>query len=135
MRIRNLESEISRLLSENIAIRERVISLQHEVNRSPEKTAMISIGLVQSQLEAKLGEMGELVQELGKAHSSISVGRTSRRRSIKQSSPKKSPDQRNWKNTLTLSEVTCGSESSRLPAIIEDKTYPRRTLEYDAMLD
>lgn len=133
VRIRNLESEISRLLSENIAYRERVIKLQHEVDRCPGEVALDGVATLRLTLEAKLAELGNLVQELGKAHDGMSVGRTSRRRSTQQSSPKKSPDQRNWKNALTLSEVTGGSENPRLPPIIEDKYYPRRTLEYGSI--
>ena len=48
---------------------------------------------------------------------------------MNQSSPRRSPDQRNWKNALTLSEVTGGTDG-RLPPIVEDKYYPRRTMEY-----
>ena len=130
VRIRNLESEISRLLSENIAFRERVIRLQHEVDRGPTQAAADNVAAIRLRLEAKLAEIGHLVQDLGEAHGSPGIHQTSRRKSTQQSSPEKSPDQRNWKNTFTLSEVTGCSDISRLPPIVEDKYYPRRTLEY-----
>ena len=130
VRIRNLESEVSRLLSENIAFRERVIKLQHEVERGPRQAAVDNVDAIRLRLEAKLAEIGHLVQDLGEAHGSLGVTQTFCRKSTQQNSPKKSPDQRNWKNTLTLSDVTGYSDVSRLPPIVEDKCYPRRTLEY-----
>ena len=126
VRIRSLENEISRLLSENIAFRERLIKLQHEVDRSPGQAAFDSIGILRNGLETKLAELSSVVKELGKVQ--IEPRRQSWRKSIQQSSLKRSPDQRNWKNALTLSEVT-GAVDGRLPPIVEDKYYPRRTLE------
>ena len=129
VRIRNLESEISRLLSENITFREHNIKLQYEIDKQPAQGTWNDVGTIRSKLEAKLAELGDLVKDLGIAHGSLSIGQTSRRRSTQQSSPKRSPDQRNWKNALSLSEVTGVSDSSRLPPIFEDKYFPRRTLE------
>ena len=134
VRIRNLEIEISRLLSENIAYRERVIKLQHEVGRSPGLETRDSIGKFRSQLESKLADLTGLVQELGTIQQNLEPRRVSRRRSIQRSSPKRSPDQRNWKNALGFSEVA-GVVDGRLPPIAEDKYYPRRTLEYDPCPD
>ncbi|KAL8830217.1 MAG: hypothetical protein Q9191_001557 [Dirinaria sp. TL-2023a] len=51
-----------------------------------------------------------------------------------QNSPKRSPDQRNWKNSLCLSEVP-GVVGGRLPPIVEDKYYPRQTLESEELHD
>ena len=124
VRIRNLESEISRLLSENIAFRERVISLEHEVDRSPGQAAVDDVGSIRSRLEAKLGQLGCLVQELGKAHGNLSMGRLSRRQSTQQSSPRKSPDR------ITLGDISRNPQIPRLPPIIEDNLFPKRTLEY-----
>lgn len=129
VRIRNLESEISRLLSENITFREQNIKLQYEIDRYPAQGTWNDVGTIRAKLEAKLAELGDLVKDLGMAHGSLSFGRTSRRRSTKQSSPRRSPDQRNWKNALSLSDVTGVPDLSRLPPIIEDKYFPRRTLE------
>ena len=129
LRIRNLEAETSRLLSENIALREQNIKLQCEVERRSTRNTLHNVGLVKGKLEAKLAELGSLVVELGEIQSRR---RTSHRPSGGHSenlATKRSPDQRNWKNALTLSEVTAGQDG-RLPPILEDKLYPRRTLEY-----
>lgn len=40
----------------------------------------------------------------------------------------RTPDQKNWRNMRTFSEAA-GLEDDRLPPILEDKYYPRRTLE------
>ena len=128
LRIRNLESEVSRLLSENVSFREQVIRLKHEVERDTSRAAQKNIDVIQSKLEAKLTELGELVQELGMVQSNVESSRAHKRNSMNRTSPKRSPDQKNWKNALTLSEVTGGTDG-RLPPIIEDKYYPRRTME------
>ena len=107
-----------------------MIKLQNEVDRGPKQAAVDNVATIRLRLEAKLAEIGHLVQDLGEAHGSLGIPQTSRRKSTQQSSPKRSPDQRNWKNTFTLSDVTGYSDVSRLPPIVEDKYYPRRTLEY-----
>ena len=87
------------------------------------------VDIVKGKLEAKLTELGGLVQELGNVQRNVESQRAQRRRSLSRNSPKKSPDQRNWKNALTLAEVTGGADD-RLPPIVEDKYFPRRTMEY-----
>ncbi|KAL8678147.1 MAG: hypothetical protein Q9186_005479 [Xanthomendoza sp. 1 TL-2023] len=130
IRIRTLESEISRLLSENIALREQVIKLQFEIDNN---VGAGDIGRVKGILEAKLSELGSLVQELGNVQQIAEDRRAIRRKSGVKASPKKSPDQRNWKNALTISEVTGGADG-RLPPIVEGKYYPRRTLDADELV-
>ena len=87
------------------------------------------VDFVKGKLEAKLAELGGLVQELGHVQKNVEGQRAQRRRSVNRSPPKRSPDQRHWKNALTLSEVTGGADG-RLPPIVEDKYFPRRTMEY-----
>ncbi|KAL8934663.1 MAG: hypothetical protein Q9211_005108 [Gyalolechia sp. 1 TL-2023] len=128
LRIRNLESEVSRLLSENITLREQIIKLQFEIDNN---FGADSISAVKGKLETKLAELGGLVQQLGK---SAADRRTARRRSGVKSSPKESPAQKHWKNALNISEVTAGADG-RLPPIVEGKYYPRRTLDADEILE
>ena len=129
LRIRNLEAETSRLLSENITLRERNIKLQQEVDSRPQRSTLEGIGNVKDKLEIKLAELSTLVGELGRTHGSAAQNRSPTRKRAERRSPKRSPDQRNWKNALTLSEVT-GGQDGRLPPIVEDKYFPRKTLEY-----
>ncbi|KAL8734366.1 MAG: hypothetical protein Q9166_001564 [cf. Caloplaca sp. 2 TL-2023] len=130
IRIRTLENDISRLLSENIALREQVIKLQFEIDNS---VGAGNVSTVKEQLEVKLLELGGLVQELGNVQQSYEDRRARRRRSGVKDSPKRSPEQRNWKNALTISEVP-GSVDGRLPPIVEGKYYPRRTLDADELV-
>ncbi|MCJ1475329.1 hypothetical protein MMC13_003991 [Lambiella insularis] len=133
LRIRNLEAETSRLLSENLALREQVISLQHELDCRPKRSVLEDLGLVKDKLDIKLAELGSLVFELGQARKSAIADNSPPRRRSRKASPKRSPDQRNWKNVLSLSEVT-GGQDGRLPPIVEDKYYPRRTLDPESLL-
>lgn len=127
VRIRNLECEISRLLGENASLREQVIKLHYEAEKSASKSVLENVDTVKSKLEAKLSELGALVKDLGFIKKSAENQHAQRRKSVNMSSPKRSPDRRIWKNTLTLSEAVGGADG-RLPPIMEDKYYPRRTL-------
>lgn len=102
------------------------------MDRVPGQIAVDDVGSVRSKLEVKLEELGYLVQELGKAHGNLSMGRKSRRQSTKQISSRKSSDQKELKNSLTLADTNRDSQNPRLPPIIEDKYFPRRTLEYES---
>ncbi|MCJ1431888.1 hypothetical protein MMC27_001244 [Xylographa pallens] len=133
LRIRTLEAETSRLLSENLVLREKIISLEYELNHRPKREALEDLGLVKDKLEAKLAELGGLVFELGRAQKNAIATSASSRRQSRGKSPKRSPDQRIWRNALTLSEVT-GGQDRRLPPIVEDKYYPRRTLDSEELL-
>ena len=130
IRIRNLECEVSRLLSENASFREEIIRLHYELERNTGSTTTSSVDAVKNQLEDKLSELGNLVRELGDLQRDRIHQSSQRTLSIIQGSPKRSPDQKRWRNGLTISEVL-GSEEGRLPPILEDKHYPRRTLRYD----
>ncbi|CAF9910231.1 MAG: hypothetical protein ALECFALPRED_006429 [Alectoria fallacina] len=132
LRIRNLESEVTRLLSENVSLREQIIKLHYEAEKTTGRAVLEGVKVVKGKLEAKLAELGGLVQELGIVQNSID-SQSAQKRSINRSSPKISPDQRNWKNALTLSEVTGGADG-RLPPIVEDKYFPRRTMDAEELL-
>ena len=125
LRIRNLENETSRLLAENLELREQILRVKNELDNS--KTQFIAkTRLTKSHLQTKLLELDALVNSLGDEptpEKSPGVGR------IAKASPSRSLDQRNWKNMCSLSEVVAGQEG-RLPPILENQTYPRRTLQY-----
>ena len=129
LRIRTLESEVTRLLSENVSLREQMIKIRYETEKSTGRAVLEYVDNMKGKFEAKLAELGGLVEELGNVKKNVDTQRAQRRKSVMRSSPKRSPDQRNWKNALTLSEVTGGADG-RLPPIVEDKYFPRRTMEY-----
>lgn len=127
LRIRNLENETSRLLAENLGLREQILRLHTELENGRVQRIADHTGIVKAQLEAKLLEISTLIKGLG--DESAPKKKSPRAGKIIKSSPNTSPDQKNWKNMCTLSEAVGGQEG-RLPPILENKTYPRRTLEY-----
>jgi hypothetical protein len=131
LRIRNLENETSRLLAENLGLREQILHLQNELENGKAQKIADGTGVIKLQLEAKLLEIGALITGLGDG--SAPKRRSPREGKITKASPSRSPDQRNWKNLCTLSEAVAGQEG-RLPAILENKSYPRRTLELVVIL-
>jgi len=126
VRIRNLENEVSRLLAENLVIREENLGLRGKLNKSQGYRLVEHTHTVRTQMEAKVRELNALITSLGTSPPPEKISPKSGK--IVSSSPKQSPDQRNWKNICTLSEAIEGQEG-RLPPILEDKFFPRRTLE------
>jgi hypothetical protein len=126
LRIRNLENETSRLLAENLGLREQILRLQTELENGRAQRIADHTGVVKSQLEAKLLEINALITGLG--DESAPKKKSSRVGKITRTSPNTSPDQKDWKNMCTLSEAVSGQEG-RLPPILENKLFPRRTLE------
>lgn len=127
LRIRNLENETSRLLAENLSLREQILRLQIELENGKSQRVAETTRVLKAQLEIKLLEIGALINGLGNA--SPAAKKSSRSGKVTCASPSTSPDQKNWKNMCSLSEAV-GSQEGRLPPILEDKSYPRRTLEY-----
>ncbi|CAN9409208.1 unnamed protein product [Alternaria alternata] len=107
IRIRSLETDCSRLLAENLALREQVLNLHNTIESRP---ALDQIDVVKTQLEAKLSELGSLVAGLSQSR-------------------EKSGEERQWRSGLGLQEV----ENGMLPTITEDKYYPRRTMGADEL--
>jgi hypothetical protein len=105
-----------------VSLREQIIKLQAQADRDGSRQALEHVKGVKRILEGKLRELGDLVGGLGAISLDVSPGTFRLRRSPGQ-------DQKDWKNTFTLSEVTSNHEG-RLPPILEDKMYPRRSIEY-----
>jgi hypothetical protein len=124
LRIRNLENETSRLLAENLGLREQILRLQTELENGKAKRIADHTGAIKSQLEAKILEISALITGLG--DEPMPKKKSPRTGKITRASPNTSPDQKNWKNMCTLNEAVEG----RLPPILENKLFPRRTLEY-----
>jgi hypothetical protein len=115
-RIRNLENETSKILTDNLNLREQLGRAQRISECA---------GDIKSQLEAKMLELGALITSIGNESmirtKSQTGGNTTRK------SPGASPEQKNWKTMCPLSEVH--GQEGRLPPILENKYYPRRTIE------
>ncbi|KAJ0415526.1 hypothetical protein BJY00DRAFT_255489 [Aspergillus carlsbadensis] len=133
LRIRGLESEVSHLLSENVSLREQVIALTQELERfEAAKTLRDGVYDIKTRLDSKLVELGSLVTELGNLPRQYS--KTTRERAESES---ESPTMRHSRRPSSVNHVPdTGLEPTldfevdgRLPVILEDKYYPRRTLE------
>lgn len=120
MRIRVLESDCSRLLAENLALRERAMHLQHTVDKQASTLSFENIDVVRSQLEAKMQELGSLVASLGQP-------KQIERRRKSQQLARHRPQERNFRSGLCIQEV----EDRMMPTIDEAKDYPRRTMNAD----
>ena len=132
LRIQNLEAEISRLLTENITIREESIRRAQEVQqlRRCQRTFK-EVEKVKEQLQTKLGEAATLITEVGalteKAKRKSSLQQLhGRRKSGLLAEVKPSPDQGRKKSKLSISGAVIGerqAQEGRLPAIAEGKPY------------
>lgn len=122
IRIRSLENDCSRLLAENLSLREQVLNLHNTIDSRP---ALDHIDAVKNQLEAKILELGGLVAGLSSLKSGIQKEK-GRRKSQMATARRKSGEARQWRSGLGLQEV----EDAMLPTIAEGKFYPRRTIGY-----
>lgn len=119
IRIRSLENDCSRLLAENLSLREQVLQLHNTIESRP---AFDHIDAIKTQLEAKIQELGGLVSGLAQ----LKKGDDGKTRRKSQLTARRRSGERQWRSGLCLQDV----ENGMLPTISEDKHYPRRTLGY-----
>lgn len=128
LRIRSLESEVSHLLAENVSLREQIINLTQEIDRY-ESAKKLHEGIydIKSRLDSKLAEMTSLAAELGMLPRK--VGRLA---AGKAENDADQPKGMAVEARPRAADAECHTmdEDGRLPPIVEDKYYPRRTLEY-----
>ncbi|PVH93413.1 hypothetical protein DM02DRAFT_227961 [Periconia macrospinosa] len=128
MRIRTLENDASRLLAENLSLREQVLQLQSALEAQSYRPSFEVIESMKNQLETKLQELGGLVAEFGQ----LKKKDEARPRCKSQTAAtRRSPDERQWRSGLGLQEV----ENAMLPTITEDKYYPRQTMNAEELQD
>ncbi|KAJ6036069.1 hypothetical protein N7540_000348 [Penicillium herquei] len=119
LRIRSLESEVSHLLAENVSLRQEVINLTQETERlAAAKTLHSGIYDIKSRLDTKLAELNDLASELGMLP----------RKATKLDKPDHERPKVAESRPQPM-DLESGMDDGRLPAILEDKHYPRRTLE------
>jgi hypothetical protein len=114
MRIRNLENEISYLQTENLGLREEMLRLQNDSESKRSRHIVEHLDSVKTDLQMKLLEIGALITSIG-------------------DEPPKPPKQATSSTKPVRERYSANGsvevEEGRLPAIQEDKQYPRRTLE------
>lgn len=130
LRIRHLENECARMLSENLDLRGQILTLEKEVENSKAQRVADHALEIKAKLEAQLIEWGGLLAGLGleppvkrhdamgrrmsRSHSSGSMGKRSPRKSLRD---------------MAREAEARAKEEGRLTPIMEHKSYPRRTME------
>lgn len=126
LRIRSLESEVSHLLAENVSLREQVINLTHDNDRL-EAAKSLSDGVykIKARLDAKVAELNGLVNDLGTLPRKVGKLDGDKEGAGLDRPKAAAPESKSRPSDLGQLDLYDG----RLPAILEDKYYPRRTLE------
>lgn len=111
------------MLSENVSLRGQIITLTQENERlEAAKTLQNGVYEIKARLDAKLAELNGLVSDLGTLPRK--AGKFSKGKSFDSDRPKTEAPPR-----LNDPEYNAEIEDGKLPAILEDKYFPRRTLE------
>lgn len=128
LRIRTLEAEVSRLLGENVSLREQVIALNSEIERlEAGRTLHEGIYSIKAKLDTKLAEMNKLVLELGSLPRR--VGRHADRRPETHTSDELKSSMADVRRKAMEANEPSALDDGRLPVILEGHHYPRTTLE------
>lgn len=127
LRVRELEGELSRALSENLLLRGRVLELEQEAEDNETRRIADHAMAIKEKLESQLTEWGNLISGLGlepplKRHSPQVRNPPRPRMSFSTNRP--SPSQRR------LREVA--REIEELGHIAENKPHSRRSMKYVA---
>lgn len=124
LRIRSLEIEVSRLLADNLELREKVLGLEHELYAARTQVSGDAVRKVKEELRRKIEELSGVVDGLDAAVAQKEDG------DARVMPRGKKPIEGQWRERQPLTEVM---RESQMPTIVEDKTYPRRTLGADEM--
>lgn len=116
LRIRSLELEVSRLLADNLELRNQVLHLQNEVYTAQKKASNSSARRVKDEMRAKIAALSKIVESIQDA-ADVSPPQKERK-SV----------EGNWRERQTLTELM---RDTAMPTISEDKLFPRRTLGAD----
>ncbi|KAL5363045.1 hypothetical protein BJX96DRAFT_112054 [Aspergillus floccosus] len=133
LRIRSLESEVSHLLAENVSLREQVIALGNELERF-EAAKLLSDGVydIKAKLDTKLAELNNIVSNLGALPRNFN-------KTISQNDGDAAQNVSDQHSSALKPQVSDSNqdieEDGRLPVILEDKYYPRKTLEANELRD
>lgn len=130
VKIRNLETQISQLVAENCSVRGEVNQLRVALDESRSERRLKNVDEIRNELQGKLREVEALVGGLGEIGKRKS---NHRRESEAVRSPQKSPNQKAWRSQQSIGDVIDLPQSRQpegfMPTIVEDKHFPRRTLE------
>ncbi|KAK4111183.1 hypothetical protein N656DRAFT_712503 [Canariomyces notabilis] len=132
-KIRRLENDCARLLSENLELRAQVLRLEKEVENNSARRIADHALEIKAKLEAQLSEFGSLLSSLGMEPPSKRHLSEGRRIAKPRHSMTRSPPQRKRRETPADAEALAEQEG-RLPPIYENKSYPRVTMNSEEIL-
>lgn len=133
LKIRNLENECARLLSENLQLRSDVLRLKTELEGSHVHRVADHALQIKEKMEAQLIEWGAMLASLG--HEPVPRNRSPR--ALKKAKIQRDSIGRarmsDWKRRDTMSSMqdleAAALQDGRLPPLWENKPYPRETLK------
>ncbi|KAK0651274.1 hypothetical protein B0T16DRAFT_453758 [Cercophora newfieldiana] len=132
-RIRALENEIARMLSENLDLRGQVMRLEKELeNNTADRIADHALE-IKAKMEVQLAELGAMLARLGTEPPSKRHSPERRRQARPAPRGLRSPAQRRAREPTADPEVLAAQEG-RLPPIYENKSYPRATMNSEQIL-
>ncbi|KAI2634255.1 hypothetical protein GGS26DRAFT_39856 [Hypomontagnella submonticulosa] len=137
LKIRTLENECVRLLSENLDLRGQVLRLQTEIEDNRAQKIADHALEIKEKMEAQLAEWGSMLASLG--HEPIPKSRSPRQpKKAKHRSSIGRVSMSEWKRRDTMSSMkdleAAAAQEGRLPPIWENKTCPRETLSREEIL-
>ena len=118
LRIRSLELDISRLLGENLDLKNQVLHLQHENHSAQVRASSNAARTFKDGMRAKLAELCAIVDGIDEEEV-VELPESLRR---------KRPSGGLYRERQPLTEIM---RDSQMPTIAEDKMFPRRTLGAD----
>ncbi|POS77105.1 hypothetical protein DHEL01_v204500 [Diaporthe helianthi] len=138
LRIRSLESECGRLLSDNLTLNGRILELERDLEEFREAQGIAGHALeIKARMEAQLEEWSAMLAGLGvdraaKRHARSSPGGTTvaRKRTGIDRSPSAKLRPRDSRSSADMAAL----HGARLPPIQENTTYPRRTMNHNEIL-
>ncbi|GAB7356301.1 hypothetical protein MBLNU459_g7100t3 [Dothideomycetes sp. NU459] len=123
LRIRSLECDMSRLLAENLNLREEILRLQGQLCATETRINSSSLLSVKDQLEAKLREFGSLISELDTLQESRSD-------QISDISSRRHPNPASWRPEIPLAALN--GQAPRMSGIVEEGSSPEGTLRNES---
>ncbi|KAI1460828.1 hypothetical protein F4805DRAFT_345784 [Annulohypoxylon moriforme] len=139
LKIRSLENECVRLLSENLDLRGQVLRLQTELEESKAQKIADHALEIKEKMEAQLAEWGTMLAGLG--HEPIPKSRSPREpKKAKHRSSIGRMSMSEWKRRDTMNSSSmkdledAAAQEGRLAPIWENKPCPRETLTRDEIL-
>ncbi|CAK4010150.1 shugoshin like [Lecanosticta acicola] len=118
LRIRNLELEVSRLLVDNLDLREQVLSLQNEVENARRQASGDAIRQMKQDMRMKIAELSGLVDGF--------ADELPDERSVPDKERILSPSRQQYRERQPLADLM---QEAVMPTILEDKQHPRKTLD------